>query len=56
MGQQMLQKLITTTMQSMEVHKVSVHWRVPLQRDDDDQDQVVLSWWGGQLVLINKYR
>ena len=37
-------------------HEVSIHWRVPSQRDDTDQNQVLLSWWGGLLTLINKYR
>jgi hypothetical protein len=41
---------------SKGTHTVSVHWRVPLQRDDDDQDQVVAVWWGAQLVIKNKYR
>jgi len=37
-------------------HEVSVHWRVPSQRDDTDQSQVVAVWWGGLLTMINKYR
>lgn len=37
-------------------HTISVGWKVPLQRDDDDQNQVVFNWFGGQLVAINKYR
>ena len=37
-------------------HQVGVYWRVPPQKDDDDQDQVVFNWWGGQLVCINRYR
>jgi hypothetical protein len=35
-------------------HQVGVYWRVPPQKDDDDQDQVVFNWWGGQLVCINR--
>ena len=37
-------------------HEISVHWRVPPQRDDTDQNQVVAVWWGGCLTMINKYR
>tara|TARA_R100000152_G_C6780633_1_gene213633 strand:- start:2989 stop:3663 length:675 start_codon:yes stop_codon:yes gene_type:complete len=37
-------------------HEISIHWRVPSQRDDDDQDQVVAVWWGGLFTAINKYR
>lgn len=37
-------------------HEVSIHWRVPIQRDDTNQNQVLFSWWGGLLTLINKYR
>ena len=36
-------------------HQVGVYWRVPPQKDDDDQDQAVFNWWGGQLVCINRY-
>jgi len=41
---------------SKGTHSFSVHWKVPLQRDDDRQNQVVFNWWGGQLVIHNKYR
>ena len=37
-------------------HTISVHWRVPPQRDDTDQNQVVFVWWSGLLTVINKYR
>jgi len=37
-------------------HEISIHWRVPSQRDDTDQNQVVAVWWGGLLTMINKYR
>lgn len=37
-------------------HEISIHWRVPPQRDDTDQNQVVFSWWSGLLTVINKYR
>ena len=36
-------------------HTVSVHYKVPRRQEDGD-DQVVLNWWGGQLVGINRYR
>jgi len=41
---------------SKGTHQISVHWKVPVARDDDDQEQVVAVWWGAQLVCINKYR
>ena len=37
-------------------HEVSIHWRVPTQRDDTNQNQVVAVWWSGLLTLINTYR
>mgnify|MGYP003117322629 CR=1 FL=1 len=37
-------------------HEISIHWRVPPQRDDTDQNQVVFVWWSGLLTVINKYR
>ena len=37
-------------------HTITVHWYVPLQRDDTNQNQVIFVWWGGQLTMINKYR
>lgn len=37
-------------------HDITVSWQVSVQRDDDDQNQVVFNWWGGQLVTINRYR
>ena len=41
---------------SKGTHSISVHWYVPLQRDDDSQEQAIFVWWGGQLTMINKYR
>ena len=37
-------------------HTISVAWKVAKQRDDADQSQVILSFWGGSLVCINRYR
>ena len=36
-------------------HTVSIHYKVARRQEDGD-DQVVLNWWGGQLVGINRYR
>ena len=40
---------------SRGAHTISVHYRVQRQKEDGE-DSVILNWWGGQLVGINRYR